>query len=74
MKWASRKKAICLVYTGRRPELPYPLKGGAAHLPNPRHRQCEGLADLYPFADAPAIDDTLLDLNERKPIKVRDFP
>lgn len=32
------------------------------------------LADLYPFADAPAIDGTLFDLHERKPIKVRDFP
>lgn len=32
------------------------------------------LADLYPFADAPAIDGTLFDLHERKPIKVRNFP
>lgn len=31
------------------------------------------LADLYPFADAPAIDGTLFDLHERKPIKVRDY-
>ena len=32
------------------------------------------LADLYPFdGSAPTIDDTLYDVHERKPFKVRDF-
>ena len=31
------------------------------------------LADLYPMTDAPSIDDTLYDVHERKPFKVRDF-
>lgn len=36
--------------------------------------KAKALADLNPFADAPAIDGTLFDPHERKPIKVRDFP
>ena len=31
------------------------------------------LADLYPMTDAPSIDDTLYDVHERKPFKVRNF-
>jgi hypothetical protein len=31
------------------------------------------LADLYPMADAPSIDDTLYDIHERREFKVRDF-
>ena len=31
------------------------------------------LADLFPIADGPGIDDTLFDLHERKTFKVRDF-
>lgn len=81
MKWASRKKAICLVFTGRRPELPYPLKevecaDGTVQRINEISDadKAKVLADIYPFADAPAIDGTLLALHKRKPVKVRDFP
>lgn len=32
------------------------------------------LAEFYPMTDVPSIDDTLYDIHERKPVKVRDFP
>lgn len=69
------------MFTGRRPELPYPLKevecaDGTVQRINeiPDADKARMLADLYPSADTPAIDGTLFDLHERKPIKVRDFP
>ncbi len=76
-----QEKAICLALTGRRPELPYPLKemecaDGTVQRINEISDadKAKVLADIYPFADAPAIDGTLFDPHERKPIKVRDFP
>lgn len=44
-----QEKAICLALTGRKPKPPYPLKGGGAHLPNPRHRQGEGACRPLPL-------------------------
>lgn len=80
MKWASRKKAICLVLTGGKSELPYPLKemecadGTVQHINEISDAdKAKVLADIYPFADAPAIDGTLFDLHERKPIKAHNF-
>ena len=75
-----QEKAICLAITGRQPELPYPLKevecadGTVQHIYEiPDEDKAKVLADLYPMADGPSIDDTLFDLHERKEFKVRDF-
>ena len=76
-----QEKAICLAITGRRPELPYPLKevecadGTVQRIYKiPDTDKAKVLADLYPFnGGAPSIDDTLYDLHERKEFKVRDF-
>ena len=75
-----QEKAICLAITGRRPELPYPLKdvecadGTVQRVYEiPDADKAKVLADLYPFADGPGIDDVMFDLHERKTFKVRDF-
>ena len=75
-----QEKAICLALTGRKPELPYPLKeikcadGTVQRVYDiPDADKAKVLADLYPFADGPGIDDELFDLHERKTFKVRDF-
>ena len=75
-----QEKAICLAITGRQPELPYPLKevecadGTVQRVYEiPDGDKAKVLADLYPFADGPGIDDTLFDLHARKTFKVRDF-
>lgn len=75
-----QEKAICLALAGRKPELPYPLKevkcadGTVQRIYQiPDEDKAKVLADLYPMADAPSIDDTLYDLHERKEFKVRDF-
>ena len=75
-----QEKAICLALTGRQPVLPYPLKevecadGTVQRVYEiPDADKAKVLADLYPFADGPGIDDTLFDLHERKTFKVRDF-
>lgn len=66
--------------TGRKSELPYPLKemecadGTVQHINEISDAdKAKVLADIYPFADAPAIDGTLFDLHERKPIKAHNF-
>ena len=75
-----QEKAICLALTGRKPELPYPLKevecadGTVQRIYQiPDADKAKVLADLYPMTDAPSIDDTLYDIHERKEFKVRDF-
>ena len=75
-----QEKTICLAITGRQPELPYPLKdvecadGTVQRVYDiPDADKAKVLADLYPFADGPGIDDELFDLHERKTFKVRDF-
>lgn len=75
-----QEKAICLALTGRRAELPYPLKevecadGTVQRIYQiPDEDKAKVLADLYPMTDAPSIDDTLYDIHERKEFKVRDF-
>lgn len=66
--------------TGGKSELPYPLKemecadGTVQHINEISDAdKAKVLADIYPFADAPAIDGTLFDLHERKPIKAHNF-
>ena len=75
-----QEKAICLALTGRKPELPYPLKevecadGTVQRIYEiPDEDKAKVLADLFPMADGPGIDDNLFDLHERKEFKVRDF-
>ena len=75
-----QEKVICLALTGRQAELPYPLKdvectdGTVQRVYDiPDADKAKVLADLYPFADGPGIDDTIFDLHERKTFKVRDF-
>lgn len=75
-----QEKAICLAITGRRPELPYPLKdvecadGTVQRVYEiPDADKAKVLADLFPFAGGPGIDDVMFDLHERKTFKVRDF-
>ncbi len=75
-----QEKAICLAITRRRPELPYPLKdvecadGTVQRVYDiPDSDKAKVLADLFPFAGSPGIDDILFDLHERKTFKVRDF-
>ena len=75
-----QEKAICLALTGRQPELPYPLKevecadGTAQRIYEiPDEDKAKVLTDIFPFADAPGIDDVMFDLHERKEFKVRDF-
>ena len=75
-----QEKAICLALTGRRAELPYPLKevecadGTVQRIYEiPDEDKAKVLADLYPMTDAPSIDDTLYDIHERREFKVRDF-
>ena len=75
-----QEKAICLAITGRQPELPYPLKdvecadGTVQRVYEiPDEDKAKVLADLYPMADGPCIDDVMLDLHERKTFRVRDF-
>ena len=75
-----QEKAICLAITGRQPELPYPLKdvecadGTVQRVYDiPDADKAKVLADLFPFAGGPGIDDILFDLHERKTFKVRDF-
>ena len=75
-----QEKAICLAITGRQPELPYPLKdvecadGTVQRVYEiPDEDKTKVLADLFPMADGPGIDDVMFDLHERKNFKVRDF-
>ena len=76
-----QEKAICLALTGRKPELPYPLKevecadGTVQRIYQiPDADKARALTDLYPFdGGAPSIDDTLYDIHERKEFKVCDF-
>ena len=75
-----QEKAICLAITGRRPELPYPLKdvecadGTVQRVYDiPAGDKAKVLADLFPMTDGPGIDDVLFDLHERKTFKVSDF-
>ena len=75
-----QEKAICLAITGRQPELPYPLKdvecadGTVQRVYEiPDADKAKVLADLFPFAGGPGIDDVMFDLHERKTFKVRDF-
>ena len=75
-----QEKAICLAIMGRQPELPYPLKDVECADETvqrvydiPDGDKAKMLADLYPLADAPGIDDVLFDLHERKTFRVRDF-
>ena len=76
-----QEKVICLVLTGKKPELPYPLKevecadGTVQRIYQiPDENKAKVLADLYPFdGGTPSIDDTHYDIHERKPSKVRDF-
>ena len=75
-----QEKVICLMLTGRQPELPYPLKdvecadGTVQKVYDiPDANKAKVLADLFPLADGPGIDDVLFNLHERKTFKVRDF-
>ena len=75
-----QEKAICLAIMGRQPELPYPLKdvecadGTVQRVYElPDGDKAKVLADLFPMADGPGIDDVMFDLHERKTFKVRDF-
>ena len=75
-----QEKAICLAVAGPYPELPYPFKDvecadGTVQKVYiiPDADKAKMLSDIYPFADAPGIDDEKFDLHERKPFKVRDF-
>ena len=75
-----QERTICLAITGTQPELPYPLKdmecadGTVQRVYEiPDADKVNVLADLYPFADGPGIDDLLFDLHERKTFMVRDF-
>ena len=75
-----QEKAICLAITGRQPELPYPLKdvecadGTVQRVYDiPAGDKAKVLADLFPMADGPCINDVMFDLHERKTFKVRDF-
>ncbi len=76
-----QEKTICLAVTGRKPELPYPLKevkcadGTVQRIYEiPDTDKARVLADLYPFdGGAPSIDDTLYDIHECKEFKVHDF-
>lgn len=75
-----QEKAICLKITGRQPELPYPLKdvecadGTVQRVYEiPDADKAKVLANLFPFAGGPGIDDVMFDLHERKTFKVRDF-
>ena len=75
-----QEKTVCLAITGRQPELPYPLKdvecadGTVQRVYDiPDADKAKVLADLYPFADGPGLDDEMFDLHERKTFKVRDF-
>ena len=59
-----QEKAICLAVAGRKPELPYPLKevecadGTVQRIYEiPDEDMAKVLADLYPFAGGPGIDD-----------------
>ena len=75
-----QEKAICLAITGRRPELPYPLKdvecadGTMQRVYDiPAGDKARVLADINPLVDGPGIDDVMFDLHERKTFRVRDF-
>ncbi|MBR4518423.1 MAG: hypothetical protein IKO65_05430 [Victivallales bacterium] len=75
-----QEKAICLALTGRKPELPYPLKdvecadGTVQRVYEiPEEDKAKVLADINPLVDGPCIDDAMFDLHERKTFKVRDF-
>ena len=75
-----QEKAICLAITGRRPELPYPLKdvecadGTVQRVYEiPDADKAKVLADINPLVDGPGIDDVMFDLHERRTFKVRDF-
>ena len=75
-----QEKAICLALAGRKPELPYPLKevkcadGTVQRVYEiPDEDKAKVLTDIFPFADAPGIDDVMFDLHERKTFRVRDF-
>ena len=75
-----QEKAICLALTGRKPELPYPLKevecadGTVQRVYDiPAGDKAKVLADLFPMTDGPGIDDVMFDLHERKTFKVSDF-
>ena len=74
------KKSICLAITGRQPELPYPLKnvkcadGTVQEIYEiPDADKAKVFAALYPFKEAPCIDDVMFDLHEQLPFWVHEF-
>lgn len=75
-----QEKTICLMLTGRPPELLYPLKdvecadGTVQRVYEiPDEDKSKVLADLFPLTDGPGFNDVLFNLHERKSFKVRDF-